>query len=421
MKPLHTLLQSHQILFSKELGEICPFTASLPIKSDATPRFFKPRPVPFAIKDAISQELTRLEKQGTISPVKHSQWATPIVPVPKKDGKFRICGDYKVTLNQVLLVEEYPLPTPEELFSTLAGGKIFSKLDLSQAYLQLPVEKESKKYLTINTHQGLYVYNRLPFGVASAPAIFQKLMDTVLQGVPGVTCYIDDILVSSADEDSHLLTLKEVFSRLEKHGFRLKLEKCEFLLKNIEYLGHVISKDGIQPVPTKVEAIVKAPTPANVQQLRSFLGLTNYYGKFIPNLATLLHPLHGLLQTNKTWKWSPECAKAFQAAKDKIISAGVLTHYDPTLPITLAADASAYGVGAVISHVFSDNSEHPIAFASCTLTASEQNYSQLEKEALALIFGVQKFHRYLYGRKFNLITDHKPLTTILGPKKEYPL
>ena len=248
MKPLHTLLQSHQILFSKELGEIHPFTALLPIKSDATPRFFKPRPVPFAIKDAISQELTRLEKQGTISPVKHSQWATPIVPVPKKDGKFRICGDYKVTLNQVLLVEEYPLPTPEELFSTLAGGKIFSKLDLSQAYLQLPVEKESKKYLTINTHQGLYVYNRLPFGVASAPAIFQKLMDTVLQGVPGVTCYIDDILVSSADEDSHLLTLKEVFSRLEKHGFRLKLEKCEFLLKNIEYLGHVISKDGIQPV-----------------------------------------------------------------------------------------------------------------------------------------------------------------------------
>ena len=133
--------------FSKELGEIHPFTASLPIKSDATPRFFKPRPVPFAIKDAISQELTRLEHQGTISPVKHSQWATPIVPVPKKDGKFRICGDYKVTLNQVLLVEEYPLPTPEELFSTLAGGKIFSKLDLSQAYLHLPVEKESKKYV----------------------------------------------------------------------------------------------------------------------------------------------------------------------------------------------------------------------------------------------------------------------------------
>ena len=317
------------------------------------------------------------------------------------------------------MVEEYPLPTPEELFSTLAGGKVFSKLDLSQAYLQLPVDEESKQYLTINTHQGLYVYNHLPFGVSSAPAIFQKLMDTVLQGVPGVTCYIDDILVSSANEDSHLQSLEEVFNHLEKHGFRLKLEKCEFLLKSIEYLGHIVSKDGIQPVPTKVEAIVKAPIPVNVQQLRSFLGLTNYYWKFIPNLATLLHPLNALLQANKEWKWTSECVKAFQAAKEQIILASVLTHYDPTLPITLAADASAYGVGAGISHVLSDNTEHPIAFASLTLTTSEQNYAQLEKEALALIFGIKKFHRYLYGRKFTLITDHKPLTTILGPKREY--
>ena len=132
MKPLHALLQCHQILFSKELGEIHPFTASLHIQADATPRFFKSRPVPFAIKDAISQELDRLEKQGTVSPVTHSQWATPIVSVPKKDGKFRICGDYKVTVNQVLMVEEYPLPTPEELFSTLAGGKVF----LSWTYLR---------------------------------------------------------------------------------------------------------------------------------------------------------------------------------------------------------------------------------------------------------------------------------------------
>ena len=255
-----------------------------------------------------------------------------------------------MTVNQVLIVGEYPLPTPEELFSTLAGGKIFSKLDLSQAYLQLPVNEESKQYLTINTHQDLHVYNRLPFGVSSAPAIFQKPMDTVLQGVTGVTCYIDDILVSSADEDSHLQSLEEVFNRLEKHGFRLKLKKCEFLLKSIEYLGHIVSKDGIEPVPTKVQAILKAPIPTNAQYLRSFLGLTNYYGKFIPNLATLLHPLNALLQANKKWKWSSECVKAFQAAKEQIISASVLTHYDPTLPITLAADASAYGMGAVFSH-----------------------------------------------------------------------
>ena len=420
MRPLNTLLQRYQALFSKEQGQIHPFTVSLHTQPGATPRFFKPRAVPFAIKDAVSKELNHLEQQGVISPVTHSQWAAPIVAVPKKDGKFRICGDYKVTINQALAVDEYPLPTPEELFSTLAGGKVFSKLDLSQAYLQVPVDEASKPYLTINTHQGLYVYNRLPFGVASAPALFQKIMDTTLQGISGVTCYIDDILVSSADEESHTQILEEVFSRLDKHGFRLKLEKCEFLLSRIEYLGHIISKEGIQPVPSKVEAIVNAPTPVNVQQLRSFLGLLNYYGKFIPSLATLLHPLNALLQVKKQWKWSHECAKAFQEAKVQITSAAVLTHYDPTLPITMAADASAYGVGAVISHVFPDGSERPIAFASRSLTASEKNYSQLEKEALALVFGVKKFHRYLYGRKFTLMTDHKPLTTIFGPKKGIP-
>ena len=383
MKPLHTLMQRHQQLFSEGLGLIEPFTATLHVRPDTTPRFFKPRQVPFAIRDAIGQEIDRMEKQGILEPVTHSNWAAPIVAVPKKDGRFRICGDYK-------------------------------------AYLQLPLDEASKPYVAINTHKGLYTCTRLPFGVASAPAIFQKLMDTVLQGIPGVVCYIDDILISRADEETHLRTLGQVFARLEKHGFKLKQEKCGFLLRSIEYLGHIISQNGIQPVPTKVTAILNAPKPINVQQLRSFLGLVNYYGKFIPNLATLLHPLNALLRADRKWKWSPECDKAFQDAKDQLTSAKVLTHYNPTLPIVMAADASAYGVGAVISHVFPDSSERPIAFASRTLTTSEKNYAQLEKEALALVFGVRKFHQYLYGRPFTLITDHQPLTTILGPKKGIP-
>lgn len=414
------LLTQHKDLFSDELGSVKTFTASLKLQPNATPRFFKPRPVPYAIKDAVSQEISRLEEQGIISPVSHSQWAAPIVIVPKKDGRLRLCGDYKVTVNQALDVEEYPLPTPEDLFSTLTGGKLFSKLDLSQAYLQVPVDEASKPYLTVNTHRGLYVYNRLPFGVASAPAMFQRIMDTVLQGVEGVTCYIDDILVSSPDEESHFKRLKEVFNRLEQHGFRLKRNKCEFLLSSIEYLGHCVNENGIQPLASKVEAIMNAPAPENVQQLRSFLGLVNYYGKFIPNLASKLHPLNALLSAHKKWKWSDECMRAFKDVKEHIVSAGVLTHYNPQFPITLAADASAYGVGAVISHVLPDGTEHPIAFAARTLTTSERNYAQIEKEALSLIFGVKKFHRFLYGRKFLLITDHKPLLAILGPKKGIP-
>ena len=420
LSPLKLLMQQHQSLFADELGTVDPYKATLNVRPDATPRFFKPRSVPFAIKDAIGKELDRLEQQGIIKKVTHSEWAAPIVTVPKKDGRYRICGDYKVTINKAMDVDQYPLPKPEDLFATLAGGKVFSKLDLSQAYLQLQLDEKSTSYTTINTHQGLYCYKRLPFGVASAPALFQKMMDTVLRGIPGVICYIDDILVSGKDEESHLRSLAEVFKRLEQHNFRLKQEKCEFLLTSVEYLGHRIGKDGIQALKSKTDAIVNAPVPRNVQELRSFLGLLNYYGKFIPNLATVLHPLNSLLRADTKWVWTKECGEAFNQAKLKLTSAEVLAHYDPMLPLSLAADASAYGVGAVISHTFPDGSERPIAFASRTLTTSEKNYAQLEKEALSLVFGIKKFHQYLYGRRFTLITDHKPLTTILGPKKGIP-
>ena len=368
----------------------------------------------------MGQELDRLERQGIIQKVDSSDWAAPILAVPKKDGRFRLCGDYKVTVNQARTMDQYPLPKPEDLFATLSNGKEFSKLDLSQAYLQLELDESSRPYTTINTHQGLYQYTHLPFGIASAPAIFQRLMHTILQGIPGVVCYIDDILVTGKDQEEHLQNLNEVFSRLEKHGFPLKREKCTLLAKLVEYLGHSITKDGISALPDKVEAIAKAPQPTNVQELRSFLGLLRYYGKFIRNLATILHPLNQLLQTNRKWNWTQECLDAYQLAKDQIVSAQVLTHYNPALPICMAADASAYGIGSVISHRLPDGSEHPISFASRTLTPSERNYSQLEKEALSLIFGVKKFHQYLYGRKFSLITDHKPLTAIFGSKKGIP-
>ena len=173
-------------------------------------------------------------------------------------------------------------------------------------------------------------------------------------------------------------------------------------------------------MPSKLQAIVQAPTPKNVQELRSFLGLLNYYGKFIPNLASLIQPLNNLLQRNQKWKWTTASNKAFEQAKDELSSSRVLVHYDPALTLTLAGDASAYGIGAVISHTMPGGTEHPIAFASRSLSSSECNYAQLEKEALSLIFGMKKFHQYLYGCKFTLVTDHKPLTAILGAKKGIP-
>ena len=230
-------------------------------------------------------------------------------------------------------------------------------------------------------------------------------------------CYVDDILVSGKTEEEHMTNLRRVLERLQEHGVRVKKSKCSFLQSSVQYLGHRIDAEGIHATESKIQAIVKAPAPKNVTELRSFLGLLNYYGRFIPNLASLIHPLSKLLCQGTEWQWTKECRKAFCAAKQKIVSPNVLVHYDPSLPISLAADASAYGLGAVISHTMRDGTERPIAFASRTLLPSEKNYSQVEKEALSLIFGVSNFHTYLYGRHFTLVTDHKPLTTILGPKK----
>ena len=223
-----------------------------------------------------------------------------------------------------------------------------------------------------------------------------------------------------SDDADHLNNLAAVLQRLQQHGLRLKLPKCDFMKPTVDYLGHLIDSEGLHATSEKLKAIVDAPTPKNITELRSFLGLLNYYGKFLPNLSTLLHPLNNLLRHDCKWKWTTECEKAFQQAKNLLVSSKVLAHYNPAQPIKLAAYASAYGVGAVISHVLPNGNEKSIAFASRTLTPAERNYAQIEKEAFALIFGVKKFHQYLYGRKFTLVTDHKPLLAILGPKKAIP-
>ncbi|KAK6319814.1 hypothetical protein J4Q44_G00089210 [Coregonus suidteri] len=255
--------------------------------------------------EAVEKELDCLQKNNIITKVERSDWAAPIVVVPKKDNTVRMCGDYKITVNHCILPEEYPLPNAEDLFATLAGGKIFSKLDLSFAYQQLKLDPESEQYLTINKHKGLFRFNRLAYGISTAPAIFQHRMDQISDGIDNVVCFMDDILVSAPTIEEHLVVLDKVMSRLEKNGGRMKRCKCKFLQDSVEYLGYKIDEQGLHPTNSKVEAIVNAPAPTNVSELRSFLGLLNYYGKFVANLSSLLHPLHQLLQADTKWNWSP--------------------------------------------------------------------------------------------------------------------
>ena len=418
--PLEQLLHDYAEVFRPELGQLKGVEATLEIQPEACPKFLKPRSMPYAIKDAVERDIERLEALGVLEKVRSSDWAAPIVPVPKSDGGIRICGDYKVTINPALKVDQYPMPTPEDLFATVAGGEKFTKLDLAHAYQQVVLAPKDRKYVTINTHKGLYQYTRLPYGVASAPAIFQGIMEKLLQGIPRVVVYIDDILVTGKNEGERLEILRQVLQRIKESGLRFKRAKCQFMADHVEYLGYRIDKKGLHALPEKVAAIVEAPQPSNVPELRAFLGLVNYYGRFINHLATLTHPLNQLLRKGAPWVWDKSCRQAFQNLKVKLASTEVLAHYDVNLPLRLDCDASAYGVGAVLSHSFPDGTKRPVTYASRTLSAAEKNYAQIEKEGLALVFGIKKFHKYIYGRKFTLVTDHKPLMSILGPKRNLP-
>lgn len=308
----------------------------------------------------------------------------------------------------------------DDLYTKLAGGQTFTELDLSHAYEQMLVDEDCKKFLTINTHKGLYRYNRLPYGVSSAPGIFQRMMEGLLQGIPHVGVLLDNVLVTGSTNEEHLANLGKVLERLSEAGLRLKVKKCQFLKPSLECLGHRVDKEGFHPVEAKVEAIKNVPAPTNVTELKSFLGMINFYGKFLPNLSSTLEPLHELLRRETCWEWKSRQQKAYQAAKDLLQSSRLLVHYDPTKKLVVSCDASPYSVGAVLAHEMSDGSEKPIAYASRTLSKPEKGYSQLDKEALAIIFAVKKFHQFIYSRHFSIYTDHKPLLGLLNPGKATP-
>ena len=418
---LDLLLKEYTKVFSEGIGCVAEIKAKLTLKENATPKFAKARPVPFAIKPQVERELVKLENEGIISKVDTSEWASAIVPLMKPNGSVRICGDFKTTVNPMLDIDQYPLPRIDEIFATLSGGQKFTKLDLRQAYLHLELDDESKLLTTINTHKGLFRYNRLPFGIASAPAIWQKTMDQVLSGLDGVQCMLDDMIITGSDDETHLQNLRNVLQRLQNYGLRANLQKCYFLKDKVVYCGHEISAEGLRKTQDKVEAVRNTPTPKNVKEVRAFLGLVNYYHRFMPNSSTVLKPLNELLEKDRKWQWTDKCDRAFKEAKALITSDQVLTHYNPDLPLRIACDASPFGLGAVLSHVMSDGSERPIAFASRSLTKSERNYAQIQKEALGIVWGVKKFHTYLYGRRFTLLTDHQPLTSIFNPEKSIPV
>ncbi|CAK1591615.1 unnamed protein product [Parnassius mnemosyne] len=242
-------------------------------------------------------------------------------------------------------------------------------------------------------------------------------MEGLIGGQEGVLCLLDDVLITGRDDAEHAARLRAVLQTLQEAGLTLQREKCEFYKDEVNYLGYVIDSEGIHPAPSKVESIVNTPAPKNKRELQAFLGLYNFYERFIPHKATIFEPLHRLLDSSQTWTWSEREQSSFDMAKSLLAFDLTLVHYDANKPVVLTCDSSEYGVGAVLSHEMEDGQERPIAMASRTLHAHERRYSQLDKEATSIMFGIKKFHNYLMGRNFRIITDHKPLLGIFNPKK----
>uniref|UniRef100_A0A914HNL6 RNA-directed DNA polymerase n=1 Tax=Globodera rostochiensis TaxID=31243 RepID=A0A914HNL6_GLORO len=408
-------------VFQSGLGHCTKTKATLHLKSQAKPVFCRARPVPHGVLDVVDKELDRLLEIGAIKPVDFSRWAAPVLAVRKKSGAVRICIDFSTGLNEALELNRHPLPRTDDIFHALRGSKIFSQLDLRDAYLQMELDESSKSLVGINTHRGLFAYQRLPFGVKSAPSIFQKVMDQMIAGLPGVFAYLDDVIIASNTLTEHVTTLHQLFVKIQEYGFRIQMEKCHFLKKELRFLGHIVSNQGVRPDPARSAAIRDMPPPTDLSTLRSFLGALNYYGRFIKAMRELRGPLDVLLKKDTPWEWGEAQQAAFDKAKEVLQSDLLLTQYDPTKPIIVAADASQSGIGATISHKFPDGTERVIEHACRALSPAERNYAQIEREALALIFACQKFHRMIYGRKFTLLTDHKPLLAIFGNKKGIPI
>ena len=413
------VLQRYDSLFQNRLG--CYKGTPVNLDVDEMPRFHKARPVPYALQGKVEAALKQMEDDGVLKRVTSSPCAAPIVPVAKKESEIvRICGDFSVTYNKCASLYQYPIPKIEDLHAALRGCKIFSVLDFSQAYHQIPLSPECQQYFTINTHVGLFSFQRLPNGVHSGPGVFQQILDSTLAGIPKVICYLDDILVAGVDHADHMKTLAVVFQRLLDAGFQLNKAKCKLEKKAVTYLGHIIDSEGLHPTSDKLSAILDAPPPKDESALRSFLGLMMFYSRFLPNHSTVLAPLNRLLKKNVRWQWTVVEENAFADAKKMLVESSTLVHYDERLPLFLSCDASSYGAGAVLCHRI-DGVDRPVAFASVTLTDAQKNYSQLDKEAFGIIFGLKRFHQFLAGRKFTIITDHKPLLHLLDPDRPTPL
>ncbi len=376
----------------------------------AKPVKLPPYRLPHAYREEVQSELREMLDTGMIEPSK-SEWASPIVLVKKKDGTMRLCVDYR-RLNSVTTADAYPMPRIDDLLDKLGQARYITTLDLARGYWQVPVAMRDRAKTAFTTPMGLYQFRVMPFGLSGAPATFQRMMDTLLRGTENfAAAYLDDLVVYSATWEDHCRHVRQVLLRLREHGLTAKPSKCQFGMHQCVYLGHVVGGGQVRPEVGKLLAVENFPVPSTKKHVRSFLGLTGYYRRFIPDYATVAAPLTDL--TRKAGPnvvvWTDSCGHAFGELKRRLCSTPILQSPDFSLPFLVQTDASDRGVGAVLSQRSRDGGDHPVAFFSRKLLPREQRYSTVEKECLAIRLGIQSFRVYLMGRPFTVQTDHRAL------------
>ena len=380
---------------------------------DARPIRQVPRWLAASQREIAEKEINKMLDQGTIEP-SDSPWAAPIVLVAKKDGTTRFCVDYR-KLNNVTRKDAFPLPRIDETLDTLSGTQWFSTLDMASGYYQIGMDDRDKCKTAFTTHMGLYQFRVMPFGLCGAPATFERVMELVLRGLRWERClvYLDDVIVFGKTFEQALENLEEVFSRFQSANLKLKPKKCHLFRKEVNFLGHIVSGDGIRCDPSKISAVKDWETPTSVAEVRSFLGLASYYRKFVEGFATIASPLHDLLRKNTKFVWTDTCQEAFSTLKERLTRAPVLAYPEGEGIFVLDTDASGYGIGAVLSQV-QEGQEKVIAYASKALNKSQRRYCTTYRELLAAVVFIKHFRSYLGMQTFILRTDHSSLQWLLN-------